>query len=150
MGQSWKETLGLLLIWWPLYLFVNTPLVHVAGDSDEAEYAWLPVDCMKPFRPGDETGNPDGSISTDVTLQECVGAADRAVAEIERRLAAADADMLGDGDHTDSDGGKLLHSDAERCRILNFASPGFYVPALRECRSIAAPSALALATNTPF
>ena len=89
---------------------------------------------MKPFRPGDETGNPDGSISTDVTLQECVGAADRAVAEIERRLASADADMLGDGDHTDSDGGMLLHLNAERRRrqiaMLKFANLGSDVPAL--------------------
>ena len=101
------------------FLEVNIPPIHFIGDSDEAEYAWLPVDCMKPFGPGDETGNPDGSISTDVTLQECVGAADRAVAEIERRLASADADMAGDGDNTDSDGGMLLHSNAERCRRQN-------------------------------
>lgn len=81
-----------------------------AGDSaDEAEYAWLPVDCMKPFRSGDETGNADGSVSGDATLQACVGAADKALAdsELQNKLKAEAlrADPRALDYHTDSDGG---------------------------------------------
>ena len=82
-----------------------------AGDAEEAEYAWLPVDCLKPFKAGDETGNSDGIISADATLQACVGAADRVVGEsaqrAARRAAAMEAEQgpSEDDQHTDSDGG---------------------------------------------
>lgn len=85
-------------------------MFSVTGDAgDEAEYAWLPVDCMKPFKSGDETGNADGSVSGDVTLQLSVAAADKALANSEK-LARLRAEALGADPkallyHTDSDGG---------------------------------------------
>lgn len=87
-----------------------------AGDSEseEAEYAWLPVDCLKPFQPGDTTGNPDGTLGADGNLAACVAAADRAVVAGERAMAAAAAAAAAEGDaealarlagESDSDGG---------------------------------------------
>ena len=47
------------------------------GEGEEAEYAWLQADSLKPFSAGDTSGNPDGVLSGDGTLQACVAAADR-------------------------------------------------------------------------
>ena len=49
------------------------------GEGEEAEYAWLQADSLKPFTAGDSTGNPDGVLSGDATLQACVAAAKRAL-----------------------------------------------------------------------
>lgn len=50
-----------------------------AGESEDAEYAWLQAESLRPFSAGDASGNPDGILSGDATLQACVAAADRAV-----------------------------------------------------------------------
>jgi hypothetical protein len=39
-----------------------------AGD-DEAEYAWLPYHSIKPFAPGDVSGNETGQAPGDPVLQ---------------------------------------------------------------------------------
>ena len=49
------------------------------GEGEEAEYAWLQAESLKPFSAGDTSGNPDGVLSGDPTLQACVAAADRAL-----------------------------------------------------------------------
>lgn len=77
---------------------------------DEAEYAWLPVDCMKEFHTGDTCGDVEGPVSADPTLQACVEAAGRAVLEGERQAAArakASASPRGESPQADSDGGEL-------------------------------------------
>ncbi len=79
---------------------------------EEEEYAWLPVEFLKPFRPGDTTGNPEGPASTDVTLQACVEAATKAVLDREKLEAQANSLQM-NGYQTDSDGGEcqgLKHS----------------------------------------
>ena len=50
------------------------PPTHTPGadddDDDEAEYAWLPLDCIKPFRPDEPPPHADGSLATqDPSLQ---------------------------------------------------------------------------------
>lgn len=45
------------------------------GDDDEAEYAWLTPDMLKPFKEGH-----GGKITSDPSLQESVEAAEAAVA----------------------------------------------------------------------
>lgn len=66
--------------------------------------------------PGDTTGNPDGTLGSDVNLAACVAAADRAVVEGERAAAAAAEAATAEGDtealarlggESDSDGGAL-------------------------------------------
>lgn len=49
------------------------------AEAEEAEYAWLQADSLKPFTSRASTGNPDGVLSGDATLQACVAAADRAL-----------------------------------------------------------------------
>ena len=95
-------------------------LIHCSGcvgEAEEAEYAWLPVDCMKPFRAGDETGNADGSVSQDGNLLACVGAADAA-----RRREEALGQQAAQNyeDHTDSDGG--APSSQHTCIHLIFST----------------------------
>ncbi len=72
------------------------------------------MDCLKPFQPGDTTGNPDGTLGADGNLAACVAAADRAVVAGERAMAAAAAAAAAEGDaealarlagESDSDGG---------------------------------------------
>lgn len=93
---------------------------------EEAEYAWLPVDCLKPFGIGDGSGAGDGSMPIDGTLQACVAAAERAVEELEKqRIAAAAAAAAAaergeelsqrhSEDKSDSDGGA--------CAFIGFAA----------------------------
>lgn len=45
--------------------------------DDEAEYAWLAVDALKPFKLGDFSGSPN-ILPTNELLIECIGAANRA------------------------------------------------------------------------
>lgn len=83
-----------------------------AGEMEEEEYAWLPAESLKPFQPGDTTGNPEGSASTDATLQACVEAASKAVLD-RKKLELADKGRTGsaelNGYQTDSDGGTFFH-----------------------------------------
>lgn len=79
--------------------------VHsLSGDMEEEEYAWLPAEFLKPFRPGDTSGNPDGPASVDVTLQACVEAATKAVLDREKQESVEGSLEL-NGYRTDSDGG---------------------------------------------
>ena len=71
---------------------------------EEEEYAWLPAEFLKPFRPGDTSGNPGGSASTDATLQACVEAATKAVLDREKQ-ESGDGSLEVNGYKTDSDGG---------------------------------------------
>ena len=71
---------------------------------EEEEYAWLPAEFLKPFRPGDTSGNPDGPASVDVTLQACVEAATKAVLDREKQESVEGSLEL-NGYRTDSDGG---------------------------------------------
>ena len=80
--------------------------LKIAGDMEEEEYAWLPAEFLKPFQPGDTSGNPDAPASTDATLQACVEAATKAVLDREK-LEAGDGSLEINGYLTDSDGGEL-------------------------------------------
>jgi hypothetical protein len=77
------------------------PALLLTGDlqgDDEAEYAWLPYHSIKPFAPGDVSGNETGQAPVDPVLQACV-------VQAEAALVAANAgrQLLEDG--SDSDGG---------------------------------------------
>lgn len=81
-------------------------------DSDEAEYAWLSLDSLKPFREGDSLTAEDESYVSDPTLTACIAAAERAVKAAADRSAAAAADGEQEGEEddgaesmSDSDGG---------------------------------------------
>ena len=80
------------------------------GDVEEAEYAWLLSDCMKPFKPGDSVPFVGSAVSEDVNLQACIEAAGQAVAESDRKAQARAAAMGSSDPHayfTDSDGGAV-------------------------------------------
>lgn len=67
------------------------------GD-DEAEYAWLPYHSIKPFAPGDVSGNETGQAPGDTVLQACV-------VQAEAALVSANSGRQPVEDGTDSDGG---------------------------------------------
>lgn len=81
-------------------------------DSDEAEYAWLSLDSLKPFREGDSLTAEDETHVSDPTLTACIAAAERAVkAAADRAAAADDAEPEGEEEDgaeslSDSDGGE--------------------------------------------
>ncbi|KAL3149213.1 hypothetical protein ABBQ32_002039 [Trebouxia sp. C0010 RCD-2024] len=88
-------------------------------DSDEAEYAWLSLDSLKPFREGDSLTAEDETHVSDPTLTACIAAAERAVkAAADRAAAADDAEPEGEEEDgaeslSDSDGGwGYTHTDA--------------------------------------
>ena len=80
------------------------------SDSDEAEYAWLSLDSLKPFREGDSLTAEDENHVSDPTLTACIAAAERTVKAAAHRSAAAEAEPQGEDDDgaeslSDSDGG---------------------------------------------
>lgn len=87
------------------------------AEPEEAEYAWLPIHCLKPFEPGDAAkhaglreggaGGTLGGTGEDANLSACVGAAERALAAILAQHAqrAADDDEADSAAESDSDGG---------------------------------------------
>lgn len=77
---------------------------------EEEEYAWLPAESLKPFQPGDTTGNPEGSATTDATLQACVEAASRDVLAREQLEQEQGGFSEVNGYQTDSDGGNPLRT----------------------------------------
>lgn len=87
-------------------------VVHSAADgevADEAEYAWLPIDFIKPFHIGDVSGTEGAPPSEDPNLKASIAAAEaalRALHRSEARAQAADDDRgeVGALD-SDSDGG---------------------------------------------
>lgn len=84
----------------------------VSGD-DEAEFAWLSVDCLKPFLAGDTCGGAGLMPSPeDGNLRACIAAANKAVLVLQSRLAERNAAVAAAGDEllvaeedSDSDGG---------------------------------------------
>ena len=50
-----------------------------AEEADEAEYAWLPLDFIKPFRSGDVSGTEGAPASEDENLRASIAAAEAAV-----------------------------------------------------------------------
>lgn len=78
-------------------------------DSDEAEYAWLSLDSLKPFREGDSLTGEDETHISDPTLTACIAAAERAVkVAADKAAAAGDAEPEGE----DEDGAESM-SDSE-------------------------------------
>jgi len=64
MGNGVDVSVDHLLVW--LYDCNAYPAAGVisrlqAAEDDEAEYAWLPPESLKPFMPGDLTGEKGGS-----------------------------------------------------------------------------------------
>jgi hypothetical protein len=88
-----------------------------ADDEEEAEFAWLPVDCLKPFALGDGSGNPDGLAVDDVNLRACIAAANKAVEAVERRAAAKAAKLrqAADADGVAASGEDDEDADAAAC-----------------------------------
>lgn len=90
-----------------------------AGDDkgeEEAEYAWLPYDNIKPFALGDVSGNNDGQAPADPVLLASVAAAEAALRAATAKqqqqaaarsggFAAAAGGLEGSDDGSDSDGG---------------------------------------------
>jgi hypothetical protein len=84
------------------------------GEPEEAEYAWLPMHCLKPFELGDaakhagrESANPE-----DANLSACVAAAERALTGMlgSRRLpgGGGEDDEAESTGESDSDGGARI------------------------------------------
>ncbi len=104
-----------------------------SSGEDEAEFAWLPMDCLKPFQPSDAGAVPstDGPISdNDANLRACVAAANKAVLAQQSRLdernaaaAAAGGKQLVAEEDSDSDGGAF-----RRLACLPLAVEGFCIP----------------------
>ena len=78
-----------------------------SSQDEEAEYAWLVADALKPFKNGDKSGSPD-SIPTDELLVQSIEAANRAAAEDERHLQEHGPPNI----DSDSDGGWGPQSNA--------------------------------------
>jgi hypothetical protein len=82
-------------------------------DGEEAEYAWLPISCLKPFERGDAAKHAvrDGSLGgEDANLSACVQAAEHALNEIlehskKVEARAGDEDEVDSAAESDSDGG---------------------------------------------
>ena len=68
--------------------------------DDEAEYAWLVADALKPFKAGDMSGSAD-SPPTDEQLIECIEAANKAAEILEQTLQNKGEQYF----ESDSDGG---------------------------------------------
>ncbi len=82
-----------------------SPPDTVAAADEEAEYAWLTSDALKPFQLGDTSGSPDAA-PTNEQLVECIQAANRAAELVENTLYATEGDNpTFKGYHSDSDGG---------------------------------------------
>lgn len=110
-------------------------MIYTGGDSnldsDEAEYAWLSLDSLKPFREGDSLTAEDEAHVSDPTLTACIAAAERAVKAAADRsaAAAADAEQEGEDDDgaeslSDSDGGEVsCHPGQIWCSLGYLCSP---------------------------
>ena len=75
-------------------------------EGDEAEYAWLPIHCLKPFEPLDAT-KEENHMNDDPNLSACIKAAEKVLADLN---AAKQNDMNNhaaeDDADSDSDGGE--------------------------------------------
>ena len=58
-----------------------------SSGEDEAEFAWLPVDCLKPFQPGDAAvaSEVDPSRADNANLRACVAAAGKVSVPVDSR-----------------------------------------------------------------
>ncbi|KAL0025228.1 hypothetical protein WJX77_008845 [Trebouxia sp. C0004] len=106
----------------PVYVCTQA-MAHIGSDSrlesEEAEYAWLSIDSLKPFREGDSLAFEEDKHISDPTLKACIAAAEHAVKTAADRAAAAAADAelegedVDDDSQSDSDGGwGYTHVDA--------------------------------------
>ena len=94
--------------------------MHVCAgpDGDEAEYAWLSANNLKPFKQGDSQMMDPAMTGNDPSLRECILAAERNVTDLLARAAAREKARTeqqevaqDDADTeaaTDSDGGEGL------------------------------------------
>ena len=122
-------------------------------DTEEAEYAWLPIYCLKPFEKGDAAKHAgrEGQTGEDANLSACVAAAERALTSIlelqdKRAEAAADEDEADSAAESDSDGGAPITSTLYialiaacmqgRMSRLKSASAGMYSFPMQCSRSI--------------
>ena len=80
------------------------PPETVAASDDEAEYAWLTSEALKPFRLGDTSGSPD-TVPTNEQLIECIQAANRAAELVENMVNVSEGEDPYRDYHSDSDGG---------------------------------------------
>lgn len=92
--------------------------VCAGPDGDEAEYAWLSANNLKPFRQGDSQMMDPAMTGNDPSLRECILAAEHNVTDFLARAAAREKARteqqevaLDEADSeaaTDSDGGEAL------------------------------------------
>jgi hypothetical protein len=100
--------------------FLSSPILIPTGDDkgdEEAEYAWLPYDNIKPFALGDVSGNNDGQAPEDPVLLASVAAAEAALRAATTKqqqqaanraasgFAAAAGALDASAEGSDSDGG---------------------------------------------
>ncbi len=97
-------------------------------DSEEAEYAWLSIDSLKPFREGDSLAFEEDKHISDPTLKACIEAAERAVKTAADRAAAAAADAELEGEDVDDDS----QSDSDGGRISAPVDAGWSVSSCRK------------------
>ena len=83
-------------------------------EGDEAEYAWLPIHCLKPFEPQDVT-KEENHNNDDPNLSACIKAAEKVLADLH---AAKQNDMNNhaaeDDADSDSDGGEHATSCSKK------------------------------------
>jgi hypothetical protein len=77
--------------------------------GEEAEYAWLPIHCLKPFEPQDASkASEDNHGSEDPNLSACIKAAEKVLVDLlAKQNELNDHDMEEDVD-SDSDGGDYI------------------------------------------
>lgn len=111
-------------------------------DTEEAEYAWLPIYCLKPFEKGDAAKHAgrEGQTGEDANLSACVAAAERALTSIlelhdKRAEAAADEDEADSAAESDSDGG--AHHFSTDIPMRHIFTAGYLISPLQTSESCA-------------
>ena len=75
-------------------------------EGEEAEYAWLPIHCLKPFEPQDATKD-ENHINEDPNLSACIKAAEKVLADLHHAKQSDTNGHAAEGDaDSDSDGGQ--------------------------------------------
>lgn len=107
-----------------LALLCHTP---AGSDGEEAEYAWLPISCLKPFEQGDAAKHAgrDGQGGEDANLSACVQAAENALNAILDHAKKAEAHGIDDEEmdsaaESDSDGGIHFAAASANRMVLLF------------------------------
>jgi len=84
----------------------DSSLVQCTGgvEGDEAEYAWLPIHCLKPFEPQD--ADKEENHSEDPNLSACIKAAEKVMTDLNSAKQSETHDCAAQGNaDSDSDGG---------------------------------------------